>query len=44
MDDEIRKKIAYELQLVPDQEFFGIYCQEHEKVFGEEWELVKKNP
>lgn len=44
MDDELREKIAYELQLVSDQEFFDIYCQEHEKVFGEEWELAKKKP
>ena len=35
MDDELREKIAYELQLVSDQEFFDIYCQEHEKVFDE---------
>lgn len=44
MDAELREKIAYELQLVSDQEFFDIYCKEHERVFGEEWELSKKNP
>lgn len=44
MDSDLREKIAYDLQLTSDQEFFNIYCKEHEKVFGEEWELSKANP
>ena len=44
MDSDLRVKISYDLQLTSDQEFFSIYCKEHEKVFGEEWELSKANP
>lgn len=44
MDGDLREKIAYDLQLTSDQEFFNVYCKEHEKVFGEEWELSKANP
>lgn len=44
MDSDLREKIAYDLQLTSDQEFFNVYCKEHEKVFGEEWELSKANP
>lgn len=44
MDSDLREKIAYDLQLTSDQEFFNIYCKEHKKVFGEEWELSKANP
>ncbi len=42
MDSDLREKVAYELSLSSDQEFFDIYAKEHEKVFGEEWELEKK--
>lgn len=44
MDSDLREKIAYDLQLTSDQEFFNVYCKEHEKVFGEEWKLSKVNP
>ncbi len=44
MDDELREKVAYELSLSSDQEFFNKYAEAHEEKFGEEWELTKKNP
>lgn len=44
MDDEIRERLHGELAPCTDQEFFDAYVAAHEKKFGEEWELAKKNP
>jgi hypothetical protein len=44
MDNELREFVAYQLGLSSDQEFFDTYAKEHEKKFGEEWELTKKHP
>lgn len=44
MNDEIRERLHDELAPCTEQEFFTAYENEHEKVFGEEWELSKKNP
>lgn len=44
MDDEIRERLHDELAPCTEQEFFTAYENEHEKFFGEEWELSKKNP
>ena len=44
MNDEIREKLHNELAPCTEQEFFTAYENEHEKSFGVEWELSKKNP
>lgn len=44
MHDEIRERLHDELAPCTEQEFFTAYENEHEKFFGEEWELSKKNP
>ena len=44
MNDEIREKLHDELAPCTEQEFFTDYENEHEKFFGVEWELSKKNP
>lgn len=43
MDDEIREKVHSE-GYETEQEFFTAYEAEHEKAFGEEWELSKEKP
>lgn len=42
MDFELRCDVADMLQLACDQEFFDVYCKEHFKKFGEEWEYAIK--
>lgn len=44
MDDELREKLHNELAPCEEQEFFSVYEIEHEKKYGEEWELSKSNP
>ena len=44
MDDELREKLHGEIAPCSEQEFFSAYEIEHEKKFGEEWELSKLNP
>lgn len=44
MDDEIREEIHRDLAPCTEQEFFDAYASAHEDRFGEEWELVKRNP
>jgi hypothetical protein len=43
MDDNIREELHQE-GYESEQEFFSTYEVEHEKKYGEEWELSKKNP
>lgn len=46
MDDEIKEKLNYITTDTIDgnQRFFDEYCKEHEKKFGEPFELAKENP
>ena len=44
MDDEIRETMANRQDWDSDQEFFSADETEHERVFGESWELSKANP
>ena len=44
MDDEIREQLHMVLAPCSDQEFFTAYEIAHEKKYGEEWELSKRNP
>lgn len=44
MDDELREKLHGEISPCSEQEFFSAYETEHEKKFGEELELSKRNP
>ena len=44
MDDDIREDLHMEMAPCADQEFFTAYEKAHEELFGEEWELSKKNP
>lgn len=44
MDDELREKVASELDDPTEQEFFDAYAKAYEDKFGEEWELDKANP
>lgn len=44
MDDEIREQLHAMLAPCSDQEFFTAYEIAHEKKYGEEWELSKRNP
>lgn len=44
MDDEIREALHLEMAPCTEQDFFTAYEIEHEKKFGEEWELSKENP
>lgn len=45
MDSSIREELhARHTGEVTEQEFFNLYEAEHEKNFGEEWELSKENP
>lgn len=43
MDEEIREDIHLESNYT-QQEFFDRYAEEHEKKYGEVWELAKANP
>lgn len=44
MDDGIREALHQELAPCTDQEFLTAYEIEHEKQYGEEWELSDSNP
>ena len=44
MDDNIREILHSKLSPCSDQMFFTAYEKEHEKVYGERWELSKSNP
>lgn len=44
MDNSIREELHRELAPTTEQEFFAAYAKKHEEVFGEEWEMDKKNP
>lgn len=44
MDDGIREKLHMDLAPCTQQEFFDKYAEEHETVYGEEWELDKEHP
>jgi hypothetical protein len=37
MDEDLREKVAYELSLSSDQEFFNKYAEAHKKKFGDTW-------
>lgn len=43
MDDDIREALHAE-GIDSEQSFFCAYCREHEKKFGETFELDKENP
>ena len=43
MDDDIREEL-HMVGFDSDQDFFEAYEREHEKHYGEEWELSKENP
>jgi len=44
MDNDLREQLHEELAPCSEQEFFDAYAKMHEEVFGEIWELAKKNP
>lgn len=44
MDDEIREHLHMTIAPCSEQEFFEAYEAEHEKKYGELWELSKSNP
>ena len=44
MDDDIRERLNMDIAPCTQQAFFNAYAEEHEKVFGEEWELNKEHP
>jgi hypothetical protein len=44
MDDKIREELHREMAPCTAQEFFDAYCKAHHEIFGEEWELSKRNP
>lgn len=44
MDDDIREQLHREITPCTQQAFFDAYADEHEAVFGEEWELNKEHP
>jgi hypothetical protein len=44
MDDDIREKLHDRLAPCTEQDFFDAYARDHEKNFGETWELEKRNP
>ena len=39
MNDEIREKLNREIGECTEQEFLNAYCEEHEKKYGEEFEV-----
>lgn len=44
MDDEIRERLAIEMNGGTEQDFFTAYEEMHEEKFGKEWELSKRCP
>lgn len=43
MDDEIIENDIADMEWT-EQQYFDIYCYEHEKKFGEKFEFAKENP
>lgn len=44
MDENLVEMIAQDICPTTEQEFFSAYEVAFEEMFGEEWELSKKNP
>lgn len=44
MDNDIREDIAWRGVCMSEQEFFAEYCVQHERKYGEPFELAKSNP